>query len=87
MTDEVTKALGTNLVGVIKSVAREVYTERERADRFERTSNAGAKWSYDEEVQLLNELETAVSIIAALHRRNPGGIKARIVKMAEEHKL
>ena len=84
MTDEQTKSLGTNLIGVIKAVARDVVYEREEAQEV--VSRRGNKWTSDEEDQLLAEYECFLTIAALVHKRNVNGIKARL-KTVLQHEI
>lgn len=85
--DESVKELGTNLVGVIKAVAREVVTEREKPKECLDANYPGAKWSDEEDTILGEELEIAIQIMALRHKRNSGGIRARLEKLIKAHGL
>ena len=84
MVDDITRQLGTNLIGVIKAVARDVVYEREEIQ--DSPSRRGSKWTTDEEDQLLAEYECFITIAALVHKRNANGIKARL-KIVLQHQI
>jgi len=85
--DENIKQLGTNLVGVIKAVVRDVAHEREKAtSEFDIGGRSGTIWSTDEENQLWKEFTLATELIAFCHRRTAGAIRSRLYQMERDGK-
>lgn len=76
--DENIKHLGTNFIGILKAVIRDVVSEREIGKKQTKEHRIGDKWTPEEEHQLQKEYAIAIEIIALLHKRNTGGIYSRL---------
>lgn len=74
--------LAKGFIDLIKATVRRELSEREEIVESLR-SRVGRPWSTEEDKQLERELLAVATILAGIHRRNPGGIIARARQVIE----
>jgi len=74
--------LAKGLVDLIKAITRSEISAREELNENLR-DRVGRPWTDTEDKQLERELLAVATILAGIHRRNPGGIIARARTMMD----
>jgi DNA-directed RNA polymerase specialized sigma24 family protein len=71
------------LITAQKAIERKILREKNKKE------SAGAKWTPEEDAQLIEEYKNSLSIkeIAEIHKRSEGSIQSRIVKLWQNQQL
>ena len=74
---------------VVGALFRAFVAIRKNTLRAQLPVNAGKSWTYDEELKLVTEFKSGVTLIeiANIHQRTLGAIEARLVKLFGENAL